>query len=258
MDKPSKKDIGELFKLSLANHEIMPSVLAWEKLEKRLDARKKPFGLIWIYWGAAAILILSCFGLYHFRGEMVHQNDAFPPLAKLDLENPAPYRPFQVDSINELALSPKSEIPSIPGFDRSADLKESVPSSIASNETDNLLTSGSNIKERRMKSSSIAFEKESYLDQNLPLSIETLPNAHHLEEKDDDTFAATESGEEMDYKVKIVSRGFAFQPGKENFVGEIENKIGHFFTKVDEGLAGIKDKKDHLFASLTTIKNNNK
>ncbi|MEX2566278.1 MAG: hypothetical protein WD431_10075 [Cyclobacteriaceae bacterium] len=67
--------------------------------------------------------------------------------------------------------------------------------------------------------------------------------------------AAIEYDEKIDYKVKIVSRGFALHPAKENFVGEVENKIGHFFTRVDKGMAEIKDKKDHLFASITTKKN---
>lgn len=58
--------------------------------------------------------------------------------------------------------------------------------------------------------------------------------------------------------MRIISNGFAIQPEKEQFVDELENKIGGFFTKVDEGFGGLRDAKNNLFASLTTKRDKKK
>jgi hypothetical protein len=64
--------------------------------------------------------------------------------------------------------------------------------------------------------------------------------------------AKTKKKSSNDYKVKIISNGYALQPEKEKLVEGLENKIGGFFTKVDEGFGGLQDAKNNLFASLTT------
>jgi len=62
----------------------------------------------------------------------------------------------------------------------------------------------------------------------------------------------------LDNKEKIVSNGYAIQPEKEKLVEGLENKIGDFFIKVDEGFGGLQDAKNNLFASLTTKRDKKK
>jgi hypothetical protein len=74
----------------------------------------------------------------------------------------------------------------------------------------------------------------------------------------DDLIADNFGSSEVAYKVRIVSRGYAISPDKENLVDGIENKIGGFFNKVDQGFAEIQDAKNNLLVSLTTKKEKNK
>src|SRR5690606_37653744 len=69
--------------------------------------------------------------------------------------------------------------------------------------------------------------------------------------------SVSEPGQDVTYKVTIISNGLREKPEKEGLVGEIENKIdkiGGLIVKVDQGFADLQDAKNNLFASITTRK----
>jgi hypothetical protein len=245
-------EIDDLFRKPLTTHKVETRELAWEKIDKRLNERQVPVWKIWGKWSVAAAVALTAISLYLFQPETEQKNAPFSTdnssgvssetLADLpDEENQGLPNPERADPETENEVS------------RPSQKAESFIAQNTKEEGNTAVPKG----ERSRQTKAISAEKWLEPVLKAPLKVDipvqgVVVNSGQLAQSESETATQSEA-----YKIKIVSRGYAFVPEKENLVEEIESKIGGFLHKVDQGFSGIQDKKDHLFASLTS-KNNQK
>lgn len=245
--------IDDLFSKSLTDHKLAAGDLAWEKIDKRLNKRRAPIWIIWGQWSVAAAVALSAISLYLFQPEIEQQTTPYSTETNSDISSES-LADLSGDEILSEQIKPviKSEV---------TESKQKANNLIAGRIEDNKEEKIATIpeKERSLETKAITAEKLYHMDMkaspkvNLPIHGITV-NSGQLAQSENESVTDNDT---EDYKIKIVSRGYAFAPEKENLVEEIESKIGGFLHKVDQGFSGIQDKKDLLFASLTS-KNNEK
>lgn len=249
------KDIDELFRANLENHQVTPSPLAWEKLERK--TRKKNESL-WVVWGTWAASLALLMGLTYsiWRGGTA-ESGIEREIATMDssLKN-------QKDNIQE-------EIGSGENLEEAGKETTALPQALVEKEKfPGHTTTPPNFKQipaRKLPEERILeTEKFPEIERSWtepieassmkipPIELESFLAVNSLEQKE---------GNSMEYTVRIVSRGYALAPEKENLVDEIENKIekiGSFISKVDQGFSELQDAKNNLFASLTNKKEKTK
>jgi hypothetical protein len=235
-------DLDKLFKNALSNHTTNPAPEVWDKLSASLDKKDKGFLFTPWRWAAAVAIILVSFWLFHHSFVVEVQDNSLAVQDTKIIEK----NPFSI-----------SASPYIAG-------KEKVKS-----QTKNITTEP--ISESKELTTKEKLEK--------PLTEKTRPIIKRVREQlppvlaqigplNQDELTATireqmafnpsinrketTNKSNQAYKVKIISNGYAIQPEKEQLVAELENKIGGFFTKVDEGFGDLRDAKNNLFAALTT------
>ncbi len=241
MDNAQGKKLDQLFRQRLEHLEQSPQPQAWERLSQRLESQKVPFWWLPAKYAAGFFAVVGLGILLYLTTvkEDLEQLTAENVEVSKDTENIPNQRvlPDETPSAKEILEqdSPASRQASPP--------KVKVPSA----ET----TAGTPQEEAEVPTSKkeiplLDIPKIDLLEIELPsLVAEELPIEDQVQER------------EVEYKVRIVSRGYAFSPDKGDIVDGIEQqvgKIGNFLTKVDQGFSDLQDAKNDFFALVVTKK----
>lgn len=235
-------DLDKLFKNALSNHTTSPAPEVWDKLSASLDNKDKGFLFTPWRWAAAVAVVLVSFWLFH-HSFVVEVQD--PSLAIQDTKI-SEKNPFSISASTDIAGKEKIKSQS------KKVAKEPIPESGELKSKEKLekpLTEKTRPSIKRVRE-----QLPPVLAQMEPLNKDELTATISEQMALNPTIDRKETPDKSykGYKVKIISNGYAIQPEKEQLVAELENKIGGFFTKVDEGFGELRDAKNNLFASLTT------
>jgi hypothetical protein len=241
-----ERKFDQHFREKLFNHEEKPSKLAWEKLDEKLNGKRR--GAFLPLWGiAASIVLLIGVGYFFFRlGQPLGETS--PQMANLEekaepkeqeAEKPAP--PTLEEAGQEKSPVQPQELPSQPATETKretispkANTRETAPTQLLAEAVPAI---------ERISISELPVQEIPVAELNLNQSL-----------------AFNDVPEEMaepSYRVTIKSKGLKDEPQKQGFIGEIENKvekIGGLLNKVEQGFADLQDAKENLFAINTTRK----
>lgn len=239
------QDIDRLFRDKLRDHAVQPSPLAWDKLEGRMEKRKKKPLIISIRvaaslllaGGLAALLWLS---VENTKEGLDHSLAVQGPIK----QPPALQKPVQPDPV---PVDPKEEME-----------KQEAPKATISRPAAKKPTA---VPLKSVQVPAADVEPDPVGKEDIPIleldGVALPPLDQDLLLAENNVELAATPVEEVAYKVTIISNGLREKPQKEGLVGEIENKIdqlGGLIGKVDQGFADLQDAKNNLFASITTRK----
>jgi len=233
----SDKNIDKYFRDQLDNHEIKPSGLAWERLEKRLDGNKKP-AYPWMKVAASVVLLLTMGSLIWLSIDFT-KSQVELPVAQVE-DKPEISEPVIEAETPEVAENPapSSSAPTQKSLPAKSAVKRPEAQrreSVAQNEVPVIREKPELIpietKERGQPEMDLPLSGEVFLAENMP-----------------------------DVRVKIISSGIVEKPQKENLIddlGEKIEKVGNLINKVDQGFADLQDAKNNLFATITSRRERN-
>lgn len=257
----TNEEFDRIFREKLENHEEKPSALAWEKLESRLPGKKT--SRVGIWWSVAAgmsIFLVSGWLFWKNSGETT-------PKPQLTEENPVSQKTQEVPSSPEpnrkwvAATQPEQGQIIEKSVVQSKTLLASTNPSQALNEgsiphneqaVENLPTLIATVETSKPEFPSLPVTEDlKPIDQPISAGETLIPQKMIAE--------ATYTEEEpFLYRVKIYSDGLkkGAEPDKNLIteVGKTVGKVEGLLGKVDEGFAELQDKKNSLFAGLTTKK----
>ena len=256
----SNETFDQIFKEKLDGHQEKPSALAWERLDSQLSKSKKPGVGFW--WAIAASLSALLMVAYlNWPSEVVNSEDKLVASAE-EIQDEMPPSQNQVGEPEEIS-SPESTIENKPDFTPE---KPKVKSNQTQTKTQKVNPSFANNQKQTQANSLVAEASSKSLEKKVePIrSINgniTEPEVSLPALKAPDltkTVAEVQSkaSEEPLYRVSIYSNGIKkSEPTDKNLFTELGKTVGQvegLLGKVDEGFAEIQDKKDNLFASLTS------
>ncbi|MFO7826302.1 MAG: hypothetical protein R6V72_20365 [Cyclobacterium sp.] len=238
-----KNHLDERIRQRLSEHQVVPEDWVWEEISSRLEKKKKPVIVFWKGWAAAAVLLLG-FSWFLIRFEMPEINQ---PLSQ---------------DMNKSIQSEETYVSQEETDDDTDQVETNEPEQVVRHEKEQKSSANTPLLPKKTTEESPLIAQAE--DKNAaPRKQELMPDPPAAIEPEWQEFIPVpdidlaqeeasqgEIGTEDDYTVRIVSRGYALQPDKEKLVDGLENKIGGFFNKVDEGFGELQDAKNNLFASL--------
>ncbi|MDO6439477.1 hypothetical protein Q4534_18780 [Cyclobacterium sp. 1_MG-2023] len=235
-------DLDKLFKNALSNHSTSPAPEVWDKLSASLDKKNKGFLFTPWRWAAGVAVVLVSFWLFHHSFDVEVQKTSLAVQdTKISEKDPYSISPTTEIAGKEKVKSQTKNITQEPiSKSRGLTSKEKLDKPL--------------IRQTWTSKKRVREQLPQVLAQIEPLNKDELTTTIREQLAFNPSLNRNETTEKSnkDYKVKIISNGYAIQPEKEQLVAELENKIGGFFTKVDEGFGDLRDAKNNLFASLTT------
>ncbi len=255
MDNLQGNNMDKLFRQKLEHWEQKPGPQAWDRLAQGLENKKASLCRVSARYAAGLLAVL---GLGLFMYLKVGNQD----LERLTADN------SEVKTHTE--LSPKD--PSKPEGAVSQEKEEIIRDSPPSREKEEIINSSPSYKATTKTGPQIPKTQtsgnESSKQEERPSIREELPELEIPREELSEINLSAMLAEglplvedlpekEVEYKVRIISRGYAIAPGKGDIVEEIEQqvgKIGNFLTKVDQGFADLQDAKNDFFALMVTKK----
>ena len=241
----NNKEIDVLFRDKLAGHSEMPTPMAWERIQGRLDQKEKGGLAPWMRI-AASVLLLGL-GLAFIYYSLISSE----------------YNPGRIAGLQSV---PDTQPGSIEALEV---LPEPVQEEIMSERISPTLPSPEPLKRQMQSSGKPTLNLASVVEESSEVPLkETIPQmeVETLDLPPLDTELMIADGEisldeveEIPYKVTIISNGLSPRQNKDNLVAEIENKIGQLgglLNKVDREFGELQDSKNNLFASLTSKKEN--
>lgn len=265
----TNEQFDQHFKEKLDGHREKPSTLAWERLESQLPKQSKPaFGIWWAI--AASVTALLVAGYSFWPGEtgvsdemLLAEKTEMPieVLPETEIENP-------VESTNETAQESKAEIESVEKSEVTPRIEniQNQPK-VAPKTTEKIKPTPSPALTQVPKNLVAQAETEPI---KTPITVPvpeleteeiqvTLPELKAPEIKKMVAASTTQAEMEPLYRVSIFSNGVKKgEPQEKNLITELGKTVSQvegLLEKVDEGLITLQDKKDNLFASLTSKKN---
>jgi hypothetical protein len=255
MDNLQGKNLDRLFRQKLEHLEQRPDPQAWESLAQKLKNKRVP---LWWLPARYAAGLLAVIGLGLFM---------YLKVGKQDLER---YTADNIEIEKHTELFPNE--PSGSEAPVSPEKEEVIQDSPSSSEKEGTIDSPSShqaapkIPPQNPKTQ--AADHENPKQEEAPSIREELPvlEIPKMELLEIDLSSSLADGlppvedlpvKEVEYRVRIISRGYAIAPGKGDIVEEIEQqvgKIGNFLTKVDQGFADLQDAKNDFFALMVTKK----
>jgi len=244
------KKFDDLFKNKLSNHEIKPSSLAWERLEGKLNKKKKAAYFPFLRIAASIILLLGVGYIAWFISKEDIKEEQLQLVQIIEQsEEPALIQ-------EELMIEDNSETPAY------SEIQEQQV--IPQNEEEK---SSQKVAVRKAEE----VRKQKFIAEIKPIEkaemVIALPELAIPELDVNEAVAINQPivnkvEEEIEFKITIIGKGIAdAEPEKAGLIGEIENKvekIGGLLNKVDQGFADLQDAKNNLFASITSRKERSK
>jgi hypothetical protein len=261
MAKTSEEFDGMIRK-KLENHEEKPSAAAWEKLESRLPGKKtRSFGIWWAVAAGLSILLVSGWLFWNNSKEPLHKKQLAEeqPAIKKTEELPsstaqvqelvASNQPEQIKISEKSIAKSKSSPLDIKNSNKVLNEESTSGAKPIKETTTDLVATVDFIPELpslQVKTDLKPIEK-SLLASETPISEKSITEATSLDQETT-----------LVYRIKIYSDGLkkGAEPEK-NLITEMGKTVGKvegLLGKVDEGFAELQDKKNSLFAGLTTKK----
>jgi cytoskeletal protein RodZ len=255
----TNEQFDQIFREKLDGHQEKPSTLAWERLESQLPKSHKAGWGVWLAVAASvsALLMVAYLNWPSLNGNS--ENKLITQSAKQSDEMEAISEPFlaEMNSQNDISQSDKEHTQTEPNL---------IPqSTISKPET----STNTKFQPEQTTSVHLIAEANTSSRNNFTEPVEipeikaTEPNLTLPELKAPDltkTVALSQDLKEDEplYRVNIYSNGIKKgDPVEKNLITELGKTFGQvegLLGKVDEGFAEIQDKKDNLFASLTSRK----
>lgn len=264
MAKTNEK-FDQQFREKLSGHQEKPSALAWERLESQLPKKSKSrFGVWWAIAASVTALFVATYAFWPTDVEVSNEN-----LLAEKTELPNEITSESTEEVNaQTKETTETEKESNLKLQAKANQESQQPQTQRkSNQEPIQKTKPTSPPALNERPSNLIAEAET--NQN-PISITVpelkteeiqiaLPELKAPETEKLVAQATAQPSEEPLYRVSIYSNGVkkGEEPDKNLFteigktVGQVEGLLG----KVDDGLITLQDKKDNLFASLTSRKN---
>jgi cytoskeletal protein RodZ len=255
----TNEEFDRIFREKLGDHQEKPSALAWERLENQLPKSKSSFSGIWWAVAASVTVILAAGWMFWNTSDEVSNPKMLAEQTQNSTEKPnSSSNEPQVSELGSTApkveIQPQKTLASTTTVPRTESKKTdstpiSSPPMSTPNFTENLVavTQTSQAEREAVQIAEVAEATEITLPQIQPqTSALTVAEAS----------PAPEDGPL--FRVNIYSDGLKKSPEPEkNLITEMGKTVGKvegLLGKVDEGFAEIQDKKNNLFATLTSKK----
>ncbi len=260
----TNEQFDQQFREKLDGHREKPSALAWERLESQLPKQSKPKLGIW--WAiAASVTALLVAGYSFWPGEnseseemLLAEKTEMPIEAPNENTGNSTVEEFQTPTENNPTTS-KTEIkPKIENAQNQPKVTPKATQKTKPTQSPALTQAPKNLiaqAEPESNNKPIPVTVPEFKTEELQVKIPEL-KAPELEK----TVAQNTptADDEPLYRVSIYSNGVKKgEPQDKNLITEIGKTVGQvegLLGKVDDGLITLQDKKDNLFASLTSRK----
>lgn len=255
----AEKNFDQYFREKLIDHKEKPSTLAWERLEGQLNQKRKPVAVpVWRI--AAAIILLMGFGYFFWERTLTSELNSEGLLTGSSLADhkdeaieKEPYGSSELIDLNE-TIAQESPVKTL-----SIEKKETK---VIPTEAKTEIIAKEDVKEATYRENFLAVEvPEIISDEILEIQIPELI----IPELEKSLAGIEESQFEekptVEYTITIISKGLKDEPQKSGLVGGLEErveKIGGLFTKVEQGVAGLQEAKNLIFANNTPKKEKSK
>lgn len=260
------EQLDRLFREKLEDHQEKPSMLAWERLESQLPASQSSNrGIWWAVAASASLLLVAGWFFWKNSGEIAPEqllaekvtvkeeisstpNSAEPSKNQSEIiEEFSSEEPKQSSNAETPTAEPKTNS-SRNSTSQKPNVK-ALPKSSSEQKPQNLIAEAEVYQpEIQINTPPIGLEiNEVVLPEIQPVTI--LPTVAEAQSTEDEAPL---------YRVNIYSDGIkkGAEPEKNLIteVGKTVGKVEGLLGKVDEGFAELQDKKNSLFASLTSRK----
>lgn len=260
------EQLDRFFKEKLEGHQEKPSMLAWERLESQLPvSQSSNRGIWWAVAASTSVLLVAGWFFWKNSGEIApEQLLAEGVTTKEELSstpNSAEPSENQSEIIGEFSLeepkqSSNAETPTIEPKTNPSQNSSSPKSTLKT-----LLKSSSEQKPQNLIAEAEVSQPEIQINTP-PIGLEinevVLPEIQPVTILPTVAEAQSTEDEAPLYRVNIYSDGIkkGAEPEKNLIteVGKTVGKVEGLLGKVDEGFAELQDKKNSLFASLTSRK----
>lgn len=258
----TNEQFDQYFKEKLDGHREKPSALAWERLESQLPKNSKPtFGIWWAIAASVTALLVAGYSFWPrefgvSEDELLAEKTEMPIEAPTESTNESTIEVFQTPTENNAALaetevtpetqSPQSQPKAAP---KTTEKAKPTPTPAVTQAPKNLVAQA----ETEIINTPVKVQIPELKAEELPVALPEL-KAPEIEKMVAES--TTQKEEEPLYRVSIYSNGVKKgEPQDKNLITEIGKTVGQvegLLGKVDEGLISLQDKKDNLFASLTS------
>lgn len=261
----TNEQFDQHFKEKLDGHREKPSALAWERLESQLPKDSKPaFGIWWAIAASVTVLLVAGYSFWPretgiAEEALMAEKTETPIETTLDstsksvidgsqspIENNAATAGIDETPVTEKAQNQPKVAPN------TTKKTKPTPSPALTQAPKNLVAQA----EPETIKIPVQVQIPELKSEKLPVSMPELkvPEIEKLVAE-----SSSPADEEPLYRVSIYSDGVKRgEPKEKNLITELGKTVGQvegLLGKVDEGLISLQDKKDNLFASLTTRKN---
>lgn len=258
----TNEQFDQHFREKLDGHSEKPSALAWERLESQLPKDSKPkFGIWWAI--AASVTALLVAGYSFWPGEageseemLLAEKTEMSIEATTENTTESTIEDFQIPTENNVEIvetKVTSEIESTQNqpkiAPKTSNKTKPTPSPVLTEAPKNLVAKA----ETEKVNTPAPVQVPELKADEIPLTLPEL-KAPQIEKMVAESTPQNE--EEPFYRVSIYSNGVKKgEPQDKNLITEIGKTVSQvegLLSKVDEGLISLQDKKDNLFASLTS------
>lgn len=261
----TNEQFDQHFREKLEGHREKPSTFAWERLESQLPKESKSSFGIW--WAVAASVIALLVAGYAFwpkeeglaEENLVAEKNEIPIEAPTENSTDSTIEDFQKPTENNVSTTEIGVTPEIESDQNQAKVApkttqktKPTPSPASTQAPKNLVVQA----ETETIKTPIVVAIPELKTEEIQVALHEL-KAPEIEKLVAEVASAAE--EEPLYRVSIYSDGVKKgEPQDKNLITELGKTVGQvegLLSKVDDGLISLQDKKDNLFASLTSKKN---
>lgn len=261
----TNEQFDQHFREKLDGHREKPSTLAWERLESQLpkDSKSK----LGIWWAIAASVTALLVAGYSFWPGEIGESEEMLMAEKTEMPIEAPtenatestVEDFQTSNENNPTTAETEVTPETESTQNQPKVAPKTPEKTKPTPSPALTQAPKNLvaqAETETIKTPAAVQIPELKAEELPVALPELkaPEIGKMVAE-----STTQKEEEPLYRVSIYSNGVKKgEPQDKNLITELGKTVGQvegLLGKVDEGLITLQDKKDNLFASLSSKRN---
>ncbi|TDQ16585.1 hypothetical protein DFQ04_2706 [Algoriphagus boseongensis] len=253
----TNQEFDQFFREKLEGHQEKPSALAWERLESQLPkSSKSGWGVWWAIAASFSALVMVAYLNWPSADQANEEKMLAQTEETLIEENSSIEEKTTGNETSEIeanSIQENTEIKSQPKPNTSSTQKKNSPiQKVIPSEK----KADSFIAQAENPSTEKAAEPVLIPELKVAEPDLTLPELKTPDLTKTVASAQTEANDEPLYRVNIYSNGIKKgEPAEKNLITELGKTVGQvegLLGKVDEGFAEIQDRKDNLFATLTS------
>lgn len=252
----TNEQFDQHFREKLEGHREKPSALAWERLESQLPKESKStFGIWWAIAASVTALLVASYVFWPGEEGLSDEN-LMATQTELPVETATPSTEEMEMTEESIAKTEEKTETVDPGNQpeekpKSTQKTKPTPAPAFTQAPQNLIAQSENPQTESPKTVVVPELKTEEPQVTIPA-----PKTTEIEKTVAE--AKTQTEDEPLYRVSIYSDGVKKgEPANKNLITELGKTVGQvegLLGKVDDGLISIQDKKDNLFANLTSKK----